>query len=82
MSSELLEYKYDTLASLYWMPCTVEELSQRDFCKHLPLWYIHTILSGLERAGLLFQRKDGVYKARKIKARIELNKRGYGIDDY
>lgn len=78
--SELLQYRYDALASLYWSPCTIEELSKRDFCKTLPLWYINDILCKLEREGLIFERKDGVYKALKGKARIELNRRGYEID--
>lgn len=81
MSSELLQYRYDVLASLYWIPCDDKELNGRDFCKHLPLWYIQDILRKLERDGLIIQRKDGVYKAIKGKARIELNKRGYEIDD-
>lgn len=81
MSSELLQYRYDVLASLYWMPCTLQELAQRDFCKNLPKWYIDEILLKLESLGLLVRRKDGVYKAIKGKARIELNKRGYEIDD-
>lgn len=80
MSNELVQYRYDALASLYWIPCTIKELNQRDFCKHLPEWYLRDILNRLKRDGLVIERKDGVWKALKGKARIELNKRGYEID--
>ena len=78
--NELLHYRYDALASLYWSPCSDKELNNRDFCKHLPLWYIQQILQTLERKGYVFMRKDGVWKAIKSKARKELNERGYEID--
>ena len=79
--SELLQYRYDVLASLYWIPCTLQELAQRDFCKNLPTWYIDEILLKLETLGLVVKRKDGVYKAVKGKAKKVLNQRGYEIDD-
>lgn len=81
MSSELLQYRYDVLASLYWIPCTLQELAQRDFYKNLPTWYIDQILLKLESLGLVVKRKDGVYKAIKGKAKKVLNQRGYEIDD-
>lgn len=35
--NELTQYRFDILASIYAIPCTIEELGQRDFCKKLPL---------------------------------------------
>lgn len=81
MSNELIQYRYDTLASLYWIPCTIKELNQRDFCSHLPEWYLFDILNCLKRDGLVIERKDGVWKVVKGKTGIELKKRGYEIDD-
>lgn len=80
MSNELIQYRYDTLASLYWIPCTIKELNQRDFCSHLPEWYLSDILNRLKRDGLVIERKDGVWKAVKTKARPILNYYGYEID--
>ena len=33
MSSELLQYRYDVLASLYWIPCTLQELAKGIFVR-------------------------------------------------
>lgn len=80
--NELLQHKYDILASLYWMPCSLRELVDRDFCSHWPIWYIESVLVTLERKGLIKEQKDGIYKAIKTKARKLLNQYGYEIDDY
>lgn len=29
--NELLQYRYDALASLYWSPCTDKELNERGY---------------------------------------------------
>ena len=81
MRSELLQYRYDVLASLYWVPCKLKELSERDFCRNLPIWYIEEILLKLENLGLVVKRKDGVLRAIKGKAKKVLNQWGYEIDD-
>lgn len=80
--SELLQNKYDVLASLYWMPCSLRELEERDFCSKWPRWYIVSIAITLETEGLLKEQKNGIYKAIKTKARKVLNQYGYEIDDY
>lgn len=80
--NELTQNKYDVLASLYWMPCSLRDLAERDFCRNWPLWYIESVLVTLERKGLLKEQKDGIYKAIKTKARKILNQYGYEIDDY
>lgn len=80
MINNLFELKYDVLASLYWNPGDEKELKSRDFCKHLPLWFIQRILQMLEHDGLIIEKKDGVYKTLKNKARNELNERGYQVD--
>lgn len=79
---ELLQHKYDILASLYWMPCSLKELEEREFCHDWPTWYIVSVLVNLERNGLVKEQKDGIYKAIKTKARKVLNQYGYEIDDY
>lgn len=79
--NELLQHKYDVLASLYWKPCDFDELCDRDFCKNLPQWYIHTIISRLEKQGLIIFQKNGIIKAKKRKAKQVLNRHDYEIDD-
>lgn len=78
---ELLQHKYDILASLYWMPCSLRELEERDFCSKWPRWYIVSIAITLEKEGLLKEQKNVIYKAIKTKARKVLNQYGYEIDD-
>lgn len=80
--NELLQHKYDVLASLYWKPCSLRELEERDFCSKWPRWYVTTVLTNLERKGLIKEQKNGIYKAIKTKARTLLNQYGYEIDDY
>lgn len=80
--NELTQNKYDVLASLYWKPCTLRELEERDFCSKWPRWYIVSIVITLESKGLVREQKDGIYKAIKTKARYILNQLGYEIDDY
>lgn len=80
MSNELTLYRYDILASLYWIPCTLSELSERDFCANLPKWYIEEVLVRLERLNLIYERKDGVYCVRRKRARNMLNSLGYEVD--
>lgn len=79
--NELLQHKYDTLASLYWKPCDFNELRERDFCKNLPEWYLHSIISRLEKDGLIVRQKNGIIKALKRKAKQVLNRHDYEIDD-
>lgn len=79
---ELLQHKYDILASLYWKPCLLRELRERDFCHNWPIWYLMSNLIALENEGLLKEQKNGIYKAIKTKARKVLNQYGYEIDDY
>lgn len=81
LQNELNQFRYDVLASLYWIPCTQEELAKRDFCLRFPAWFINIILLKLESQGLVVKRKDGVYKAIKGKAKKVLNQLGYEIDD-
>ena len=80
MMSELTQHRFDILASIYALPCTIEELGQRDFCKNLPLWYVQTVLTSLERRGYIVELKSGIYKAVKTKARPILNYYGYEVD--
>ena len=80
MLSGITQHKYDILASIYAIPCTIEELGQRDFCKKLPLWYVHTVLTSLERKGYIIKLKNGIYKAIKSKAKPILNCYEYEID--
>lgn len=79
---ELLQHKYDVLASLYWKPCSLRKLEERDFCSKWPRWYIVSIAITLEIEGLVKEQKNGIYKAIKTKARNLLNEYGYEIDDY
>lgn len=79
--NELLQHKYDTLASLYWKPCDFNELCGRDFCKNLPKWYLDSIISRLENDGLIVRQKNGIIKALKRKAKQVLNRHDYEIDD-
>ena len=80
--NELLQHKYDVLASLYWKPCSLEELVKRDFCSHWPIWYVTSVLANLERKELIKEQKNGIYRVFKTKARKILNQYGYEIDDY
>lgn len=80
--NELLQHKYDILASLYWVPCSLRELEKREFCSKLPRWYIASVLANLERKGLIKEQKNGIYKVYKARARKILNQYGYEIDDY
>ena len=79
--NELIQHKYDTLASLYWKPCDFNELCGRDFCKNLPKWYLDSIISRLENDGLIVIQKNGIIKALKRKAKQVLNRHDYEIDD-
>lgn len=78
--NELTQHRFDILASLYSIPCTIEELGQRDFCAKLPIWYVHAVLTSLERRGYVVKLKSGIYKAVKTKARHILNDYGYEVD--
>lgn len=78
--NEITQYKYDILASIYAIPCTIEELIKRDFCKKLPIWHVHNVLTTLKHRGYIVELKSGIYKAVKTKARPILNKYGYEVD--
>ncbi len=78
--NELLQHKYDVLASLYHSPCTLEELSKRDFCLRLPMWYIHDIIRRLEQDGYLKEGKNGVWETYRRKSKKKLNELDYEVD--
>lgn len=78
--NELTQHRFDILASIYAIPCTFEELVKRDFCKKLPHWYVHDVLTLLKDRGYIVELKRGIYKAVKTKAMPILNKYGYEVD--
>lgn len=77
---ELIQHKFDILASIYAIPCTLEVLIKRDFCKKLPIWYVNNVLISLQQRGYVVELKSGIYKAVRTKAKPLLNKYGYEID--
>ena len=78
--NNLLEYKYDILASLYIIPCSLEELCSRDFCRNLPIWAVDKFLYRLEMDGYIKKTQSGIYRTIKKKARRKLNELGYEIE--
>lgn len=77
--NQITLFKFDILASIYVKPCSFTELCGRDFLNGKTSRLIHVFLSGLERDGLVRRTKMGIYKAYRLKARKELNSRGYEV---
>lgn len=68
----LKDFRRDTLATLWLSPCTLEELHERDFVKHLTQIALDALVRHLIGEGLIYETKSGVLKAYKEAAKREL----------
>ena len=74
--NELLELQYDVLASIDSKPCTLEELTGRDFLKSKSWYAAEWSISQLIQAGYVKEVGNKLYSVKR-KAKKVLKENGY-----